>query len=115
MRELSPHARIYMVLVVLAGYLALGQLFHQSPSPSASTFAVLLLLAITCGPLQVRIPRLVIGRSTLVQAERAGAGLWLLFVFAALIELPPRYAAIVSMVGVISESVFLPPAQARLT
>ena len=27
MKELAPHTRVYIVLVVLAGYLALGRLF----------------------------------------------------------------------------------------
>ena len=103
-----------MVLVVLAGYLALGQLFHQAPFPSVSPLIVLLLLAITCGPLQIRMPRLAIGDRAMPESELPGVGVWLLFVFAALLVLPARYAAIVSMAAVVSEALFAPPARAKL-
>jgi putative nucleotidyltransferase with HDIG domain len=105
MRELSPHARIYVVLVIISGYLALGELMSRSTSPPMTKLLVLLLLAITCGPLQIRLPRLSTRQSG-EQPEAISVSLALLFVFSALVELPARYAALVSMAAVASQLQF---------
>ncbi|MBI3666293.1 MAG: hypothetical protein HY236_08730 [Acidobacteria bacterium] len=103
MKELSPHARIYLVLVIIAGYLALGQLFVQAATPPHTKLLVLLLLASTCGPLRLRTPRFSSGSAAPPLAEESAVSVGLVFVFSSLIELPARYAAIVSMAAVMSQ------------
>jgi len=101
--ELSPQARIYLVLVIVAGYLALGELMHRSTAPPAAKLGVLLLLAVTCGPLLTGPwPLLRPGQSD--QESEAGlVSVSLLFVFSAMLELPGRYAALVAMAAGISQ------------
>ncbi len=98
MRELSPHTRIYMVLVVVAGYLALGDLFlRTNPDPVTKLLAlvplnklvVLLLLALTCGPLKLR-----------------GASVSMVFVYAGLFALPARYGTMVAMAAAAGRLLF---------
>ncbi len=95
MKELSPQARIYLVLVIIAGYLAMGELLHRAAAAPETKLVVLLLLAATAAPLTIRLPKL-------TSHPDSSVSLGLIFVFGALLELPAREAAIVSMVAVAS-------------
>ena len=93
MKELSPHARIYLVLVIISGYLAMGELLHRGGPAPWTQLLVLAALAAAAAPLEVRLPKPASG-------PHAPLSLGLVFMFSALVLLPAWNAAVVSMVAV---------------
>jgi len=97
MKKFTVYTRIYVALGIVASYLAVGQLVPELAWAPGTKLVVLMLLGASCATLRLRLPRNLTGESPAWESEPSGVSVGIAFQFAALIELPAHYAALVAV------------------